>query len=209
MPKQPAISGLRNATIIDVPSSTKNMAKARDPKMLSTKKGNDLYVGMKAHFCIDDDSGIVDSLEATTAQTHNTRIWDELLHGKVKWSQKSGQLAKVYPTTLEGYEDGETPEVYRSVQGQGRASVPDPQAPVRPRENPLPGSRKKPSASVEADRARQPVPDATEARCMRRNPPEIGETAAQAAKTARKSLETEPVWPQSGLNLQRRPNRRR
>lgn len=28
---------------------------------------------------------------------------------KMNWSQKTGQLAKVYPTTLEGYEDGETP----------------------------------------------------------------------------------------------------
>jgi hypothetical protein len=52
MPKQPAIPGLRDAMkkkvtrreiflIIDAPSSTKNKAKARDPEMSSTKKGND------------------------------------------------------------------------------------------------------------------------------------------------------------------------
>ncbi len=33
----------------------------------------------------------------------------------VKWSQKIGQRAKVYPKTLKGYENGETPELYRSV----------------------------------------------------------------------------------------------
>lgn len=32
---------LVDATIIDTPSSTKNKAKARDPEMSSTKKGND------------------------------------------------------------------------------------------------------------------------------------------------------------------------
>ena len=36
---------LVDATIIDAPSSTKNEAKARDPEMSSTKKGNDWYFG--------------------------------------------------------------------------------------------------------------------------------------------------------------------
>lgn len=40
---------LVDATIIDAPSSTKNKAKARDPEMSSTKKGNDWFFGMKAH----------------------------------------------------------------------------------------------------------------------------------------------------------------
>ena len=39
----------------------------------------------------------------------------------LKWSQKLGQLAKVYPEPFGGIRDGETPEVYRSVQGEGRA----------------------------------------------------------------------------------------
>lgn len=34
---------------------------------------------------------------------------------KVKWSRKTGQLAKVYPQPLKGYENGEAPELYRSV----------------------------------------------------------------------------------------------
>ena len=33
----------------------------------------------------------------------------------VKWSQKIGQLAKVYSTFLEGYEDVEALEFHRSV----------------------------------------------------------------------------------------------
>jgi len=37
------------------------------------------------------------------------------LAGAMKWSQKTGQLAKVYPKPLKGYEHGEAPELYRSV----------------------------------------------------------------------------------------------
>ena len=44
---------LVDATIIDAPSSTKNKARARDPDMSSTKKGNDWYFGMKAHVGVD------------------------------------------------------------------------------------------------------------------------------------------------------------
>jgi IS5 family transposase len=72
---------LVDATIIDAPSSTKNEAKARDPEMSSTKKGNDWYFGMKAHVGVDADSGIVHSLETTTAKVHDSQVWDELLHG--------------------------------------------------------------------------------------------------------------------------------
>lgn len=72
---------LVDATIIDAPSSTKNKAGARDPEMSSTKKGNDWYFGMKAHIGVDVDSGTVHSLEATTAKVHDSRVWDELLHG--------------------------------------------------------------------------------------------------------------------------------
>ncbi|AXI53271.1 IS5/IS1182 family transposase [Sulfitobacter sp. JL08] len=81
---------LVDATIIDAPSSTKNEAKARDPEMSSTKKGNDWYFGMKAHVGVDADSGIVHSLETTTAKTHDSQVWDELLHGNETsvWADK-------------------------------------------------------------------------------------------------------------------------
>jgi len=81
---------LVDATIIDAPSSTKNKAKARDPEMSSTKKGNDWYFGMKAHVGVDADSGTVHSLETTTAKTHDSQVWDELLHGNETsvWADK-------------------------------------------------------------------------------------------------------------------------
>ena len=81
---------LVDATIIDAPASTKNEAKARDPKMSSTKKGNDWYFGMKAHVGVDAQSGVtpeaclrhdVHSLDTTTAKTHDSQVWDALLHG--------------------------------------------------------------------------------------------------------------------------------
>lgn len=81
---------LVDATIIDAPSSTKNKAGARDPEMSSTKKGNAWYFGMKAHVGVDADSGIVHSLEATTAKVHDSQVWDELLHGEETsvWADK-------------------------------------------------------------------------------------------------------------------------
>tara|TARA_R110002074_G_scaffold90662_2_gene198691 strand:- start:22 stop:978 length:957 start_codon:yes stop_codon:yes gene_type:complete len=72
---------LVDATIIDAPSSTKNKAKSRDPEMSSTKKGNEWYFGMKAHVGVDADSGIVHSLETSTAKVHDSQVWDDLLHG--------------------------------------------------------------------------------------------------------------------------------
>ena len=81
---------LVDATIIDAPSSTKNEAGARDPEMSSTKKGNDWYFGMKAHVGVDADSGVVHSLDTTTAKVHDSRVWDELLHGEETsvWADK-------------------------------------------------------------------------------------------------------------------------
>jgi IS5 family transposase len=72
---------LVDATIIDAPSSTKNETRTRDPEMSSTKKGNQWYFGMKAHVGVDADSGLVHSLETTTAKVPDTLVWNELLHG--------------------------------------------------------------------------------------------------------------------------------
>ena len=81
---------LVDATIIDAPSSTKNKAKARDPEMSSTKKGNEWYFGMKAHIGVDADSGVTHSLETSTAKLHDSQVWDELLHGEETsvWADK-------------------------------------------------------------------------------------------------------------------------
>ena len=58
--------------IIDAPSSTKNKARARDPEMWSTKKGNDWYFGMKAHVGVDAVRGVVHSLDTSTARPPST-----------------------------------------------------------------------------------------------------------------------------------------
>lgn len=82
---------LVDATIIDAPPSTKNKAGKRDPDMSSTKKGNDWYFGMKAHVGVDAESGIVHSLETSTAKVHDSRVWDDLLHGDETsvWADKA------------------------------------------------------------------------------------------------------------------------
>lgn len=81
---------LVDATIIDAPSSTKNKARARDPGMSSTKKGNEWFFGMKAHVGVDADNGVVHSLETSTAKVHDSQVWDELLHGEETsvWADK-------------------------------------------------------------------------------------------------------------------------
>ena len=81
---------LVDATIIDAPSSTKNKAKARDPEMSSTKKGNDWFFGMKAHIGVDAESGVIHSLETSTAKVHDSQVWDALLHGNETsvWADK-------------------------------------------------------------------------------------------------------------------------
>ncbi len=56
-----------DATIIHAPSSTTNAAKARDPEMHQTKKGNQWYFGMKAHIGVDSRSKVIHSVVATDA----------------------------------------------------------------------------------------------------------------------------------------------
>jgi IS5 family transposase len=73
---------ITDATIITAPSSTKNQSGKRDPEMTSTKKGNNWYFGMKAHTGTDKDSGVVHTLQITTAAVHDSQMFDYLLHGK-------------------------------------------------------------------------------------------------------------------------------
>jgi IS5 family transposase len=48
-----------DATLINAPSSTKNLEGERDPEMKQTKKGNQWYFGMKARIGVDAESGLV------------------------------------------------------------------------------------------------------------------------------------------------------
>ncbi|MDF0667244.1 MAG: IS5 family transposase [Nitrospira sp.] len=71
-----------DATIISVPSSTKNRTKARDPEMHQTKKGNQWSVGMKAHIGVDSQTKLIHSVAATAANVPDSQVFPEWLHGQ-------------------------------------------------------------------------------------------------------------------------------
>src|SRR2546423_14592304 len=70
-----------DATLISAPSSTKNAEGERDPQMKQTKKGNNWYVGMKAHICGDAHSGLVAPGGGPAAHVNDVTMADALLHG--------------------------------------------------------------------------------------------------------------------------------
>jgi len=79
---QVATGTIVDATIISAPSSTKNRAKARDPEMHQTKKGNQWYFGMKAHLGIDSRTKLIHAVVATPANVADSRVLPQLLHGR-------------------------------------------------------------------------------------------------------------------------------
>ena len=68
-----------DSTIIEAPSSTKNKKKERDPDAHQVKKGNTWHFGYKAHIGVDQDSGLVHSVEVTGANTHDVTMVSKLL----------------------------------------------------------------------------------------------------------------------------------
>jgi IS5 family transposase len=71
-----------DATLIAAPSSTKNSAKARDPEMHSSQKGNQWHFGMKAHIGVDADSGLVHTVAGTSGNVHDITQAGKLVHGQ-------------------------------------------------------------------------------------------------------------------------------
>ena len=71
-----------DSTFIEAPSSTKNKDKTRDSDAHSAKKGNTWHFGYKAHIGVDKDSGIVHSVEVTSANVHDVTQVPELLTGE-------------------------------------------------------------------------------------------------------------------------------
>ena len=69
-----------DATIIAAPPSTKNAEGKRDPEMHQSRKGKNLYFGMKAHIGTDR-RGIVHSLCTTAANVSDGTQMHKLLHG--------------------------------------------------------------------------------------------------------------------------------
>lgn len=70
-----------DATILNAPSSTKNLQKKRDPEMHQTKKGNQWYFGMKAHLGVDSRTKLIHSMAATAANVHDSQALPDLLQG--------------------------------------------------------------------------------------------------------------------------------
>ena len=71
-----------DATLIAAPSSTKNKDHARDPEMHSSKKGEQMYFGMKAHIGADAESGMVHTVVGTSGNVHDVTQGNHLLHGQ-------------------------------------------------------------------------------------------------------------------------------
>jgi IS5 family transposase len=70
-----------DSTIISAPSSTKNKEKQRDPEAHQVKKGNAWHFGYKAHIGVDKDSGLVHTVEVTSANVHDVTMTSQLLTG--------------------------------------------------------------------------------------------------------------------------------
>jgi IS5 family transposase len=71
-----------DATLIAAPSSTKNKDHSRDPEMHSSKKGQQMYFGMKAHIGADAESGLVHTVRGTSGNVHDVTEGNSLLHGE-------------------------------------------------------------------------------------------------------------------------------
>jgi len=71
-----------DSTIIAAPSSTKNRKKKRDPDAHQVKKGNTWHFGYKAHIGVDKGSGLVHTLEVTSANVHDVTMTSKLLTGE-------------------------------------------------------------------------------------------------------------------------------
>ena len=68
-----------DATIINASPSTKNAEKQRDPEMHQTKKGDEWRFGMKCHIGVDAFSGLVHTIEVTSANVHDVSVASRLI----------------------------------------------------------------------------------------------------------------------------------
>ena len=70
-----------DSTLVAAPSSTKNQKKERDPDAHQVKKGHQWYFGFKGHIGVDRDTGLVNKIETTAANVHDTAPVPDLLEG--------------------------------------------------------------------------------------------------------------------------------
>jgi IS5 family transposase len=71
-----------DATLVAAPSSTKNADGERAPEMKQSKKGNQWYLGMKAHIGVDAESGLVHTVRGTADSVNDVLEANALLHGE-------------------------------------------------------------------------------------------------------------------------------
>ena len=71
-----------NATLVAAPSFTNNQGKQRVPEMSQTKKGNQWHFGMKAHIGVDAETGLIHTVECTTAKVADDVMLKDSLHGE-------------------------------------------------------------------------------------------------------------------------------
>ena len=70
-----------DSTLVAAPSSTKNQKKERDPDAHQVKKGNQWYFGYKGHIGVDRDTGLINKIEISAANVHDTAPVPDLLEG--------------------------------------------------------------------------------------------------------------------------------
>ena len=178
-----------DASIITAPSSTKNRTGERDPEMHQTKKGNQWYFGMKAHIGVDAQSGLAHSLETTPANTSDVATAHALLHGGEErvWGDAGyqgvgkreenrdggagvggGDEGRQAPAIGQVRAAGGGGEAQGVGAGEGGASVPVCEAPLRLREGALPGVGEEHAANRRAARVLQPPDRGTLRRCLMR-----------------------------------------
>ena len=68
-----------DSTLVAAPSSTKNQKKERDPDAHQVKKGNQWYFGYKGHIGVDRDTGLINKIEISAANVHDTAPVPDLL----------------------------------------------------------------------------------------------------------------------------------
>jgi IS5 family transposase len=64
---------------------TKNKDHTRDPDMHSSKKGEQMYFGMKAHISVDADSGLVHTVRGTSGNVYDVVEGNVCCTGKKSW----------------------------------------------------------------------------------------------------------------------------
>lgn len=71
-----------DSTFIEVPSSTKNQKKERDPEAHSPKKGNTWHFGYKTHVEVNEMTELVQHIKTTAVNDHDITTVPDLMHGE-------------------------------------------------------------------------------------------------------------------------------